>query len=107
MNHRQGISPDPTKVSWNSNSGAAAISLAAHFGVKRIILLGFDMSFNGKGVSHWHGSHGNEKPPPFRKHMLGFPVIAAEAKDRNIEIINASLGSALTEFPKVHVKELL
>lgn len=107
MNHRQGISSDPTKVSWNNNSGAAAVSLAAHFGAKRIILLGFDMSLNGKGVSHWHGSHGNKKPPSFNRHKLGFPVIAAEAKARNIEILNASPNSTLDMFPKVHIKELL
>ncbi len=33
----------PTWIRWNMSSGGAAINLAYHFGVSRIILLGFDM----------------------------------------------------------------
>jgi hypothetical protein len=104
--HRTGISVRPSRVGWNQNSGAAAISLAVHFGVKRIILLGFDMRVAG-GNSHWHGNHGNKKPPPFKKHMQGFPDIARDAKRRGVEIINASPKSEIKCFPRVSVKELL
>ncbi len=51
----KGISGNSKRVSWNGNSGAAAISLAMHFGVKRIFLLGFDMV--ASKYTHWHGSH--------------------------------------------------
>lgn len=109
--HRQGISSDKSKVSWNNNSGAAAINLAVHFGAKRIILLGFDMSLDKGKISHWHGSHGNpwekQKPPPFKRHLKGFPVIAADAKSMGVEIINASPDSAIDDFLKMGVKELL
>jgi hypothetical protein len=106
---REGITEDRSKVSWNSNSGAAAISLAHHFGVRRIILLGFDMKlsdFDSK-ISHWHGSHGGQKPPPFPRHLRGFPAIAADAERLGIEIVNANPNSAIECFPKVSVKELL
>ena len=53
-NHHRGISPNPSMVSWNGNSGAAAISLAAHLGVKKIILLGFDMKLGEGNAQHWH-----------------------------------------------------
>lgn len=106
-----GINDNPSKVCWNNNSGAAAISLAAHFGVKRIVLLGFDMSMDGIYVSHWFGSHnlGNKRPkaPPFTRHLKGFSAIAEDAKRMGIEIINASPTSAITQFPKVSVKDLL
>jgi hypothetical protein len=49
-----GISTDPTKVCWNANSGAAAVSVAANMGCKRIVLLGFDME-QVEGERHWHG----------------------------------------------------
>lgn len=39
----EGLSRDQTLVHFNRNSGACAINLARHFGVKRIVLLGFDM----------------------------------------------------------------
>lgn len=110
----RGISNDPTTVSWNSNSGSAAISLAVHFGVKRIVLLGFDMALDGNNVSHWHGSHlpGGQKvrpkrSPPFKRHMMGFPVIATDAKNLGLEILNCSPISTITEFPKISLKEAL
>jgi hypothetical protein len=105
--HRFGISEDRNTVSWNSNSGAAAISLAAHFGVKRVILLGFDMCLGPDGQSHCHKGHGNKKPPPFARHLKGFPEIASDAARMGIEILNASPVSAIDNFPKVEVKDLL
>lgn len=101
-----GISDNPGKVAWNSNSGAAAISLAAHFGVKRIVLLGFDMALES-GSSHWHRGHGAKKPPPFARHLRGFPAIAEDAARLGIEILNASPNSAIESFRKVGLKEIL
>jgi hypothetical protein len=118
--HPRGISPDSKKVSWNANSGSAAISVAANAGAKRIILLGFDMTLNGSGDQHWHKLYRGEptavrsrrRPPPaklpaFGKHMMGFPIIAKDARTRGIEIINASPDSIIKEFPKMTVKEIL
>lgn len=104
---KQGISIDPSKISWNNNSGAAAISLARHLGVKRILLLGFDMSANSNHT-HWHGSHGKKnKRPPFRRHLQGFPAIAKDAKKMGIEILNVNKDSAIKSFSKVTLKEIL
>lgn len=111
-----GISTDPTTVCWNNNSGSAAISMAHHFGVKRVLLLGFDMSLDTNNVSHWHGSHGKarRKPPDlkrklssFNRHLRGFPDIARDAKFLGLTIINVSPDSAIQEFPKVELKEVL
>lgn len=109
--HRYGVSSDRSKVSWNANSGAAAINLAVHFGVKRIILLGFDMNLDADKKSHWHGSHKKvgekKKPPPFARHLKGFPVIAKDAKTMGVEIINANPKSAIKEFLKKPLGKLL
>jgi len=103
-----GITRDNTKVAWNNNSGSAAISLAAHLGAKRIILLGFDMCLDPKRVSHWHGGHGTgRKPPNFNRHLTGFPKIKEDAQEMDIQIINASPNSAILEFPKVPVEVLI
>ena len=112
--HRTGISLDQRMVSWNNNSGAAAISLAAHLGAKRIILLGFDMTLDS-GKQHWHSLYpnsannkqGRQIKTPFERHLLGFPAIASDAKKLGIEILNANPNSAITCFPKVTVKELM
>jgi hypothetical protein len=102
------ISNSREAVAWNDNSGAAAISLAAHLGVCRIILLGFDMSLGVNNTSHWHGAYGyGAFKPPFPKHLKGFPTIALHARQRGIEILNASPTSAIKCFKKVVVKDLL
>jgi len=113
----RGISSAPNLVSWNKNSGAAAISVAAWAGAKRIILLGFDMSLNEGNRQHWHNIYGRgiidikderkRKKLPFARHLRGFPIIAEDARRMGIEIINASPQSTITEFRKVTVKEIL
>jgi len=110
---REGITSNLSKVSWNANSGAAAISLAHHLGVRRINLLGFDMAMDAANTySHWHGSHmppGQKikRTPPFKKHLKGFPAIARDAKDLGIEIYNLSPFSKIDCFPKITLEEAL
>lgn len=112
----KGISENPKTVCWNGNSGAAAISVAANAGAKRIILLGFDMSLDEAYRQHWHKLYAATAPKPnpkrknrlpFSRHLLGFEFIAKDAKERGIEIINVCPESAITQFPKVNLKELL
>ena len=111
---QSGISNYPNTVAWNANSGAAAISLAVHLGVKRIILLGFDMKLGVNNEQHWHSLYKGTKLSdrrrgnlPFPRHLVGFEQIAKDAKRMGVEIVNASPESAITQFPKLVVKELL
>ena len=113
-NHSKGISSHPSRVSWNLNSGAAAISVAVNMGANRIILVGFDMKLGEDGKQHWHAEYGTAKRTnpenkklPFHRHLLGFPAIAKDARRRNIKIINACPDSAIECFQKIPVKELL
>lgn len=125
--HPYGISQRRDCISWNQNSGASAISLAAHLGAKRIILLGFDMKNDETGKRHWHNLYSTPSPPPtkvilpkrnkgrglvkhtlpFERHLRGFPEIARNAKSMEIEILNVGLDSAITVFLKFSLKELL
>ncbi len=104
-NNPIGIDDNPRKVSWNNNSGAAAISLASHFGVSKIYLLGFDMSLGENDDAHWHPF--NDSSPPFGRHLKGFSKIAEDAKEKGIEIINVSPESEIDVFPKVSLKEVI
>lgn len=52
----EGFDPDPGALRTGANSGYQAIHLAAHFGARRIILLGYDMRCSG-GRTHWHEGH--------------------------------------------------
>lgn len=112
----KGISSHPSLVSWNGNTGAAAISIAVHAGASRVLLLGFDMDIDSNTqMQHWHNLY--DKGPvhderrrrklPFSRHLTGFPVIADDAKKLGVEIINVSPNSTITCFPKMTTKELL
>jgi hypothetical protein len=101
-----GISKNPKKIAWNCNSGAAAINVAVHFGVKQIILLGFDMNHTGD-KTHWHRGYGRRPRQSYSRFLNGFPVIAEDAKVMGIEILNASPDSSIDVFPKVLIKDLL
>jgi len=110
--HGYGISQNKNSVAWNNNSGAAAINLAVHLGVARIFLLGFDMTLGLEGSQHFHdqynrGKYINGRKLPFRRHLMSFPNIAKDAKRLGVEIINVSPDSAITEFPRVSLKEAL
>lgn len=113
--HGKGISTNPYKVSWNANSGCAAISVAANAGAKRIILLGFDMKLGDNKMQHWHDVYHRGlatdqrrlKKLPFLRHMAGFKEIMNDAKKRGIEILNANPDSAIVEVPKYKLEDLL
>jgi len=117
--HSKGISNDPKRLSWNSNSGSAAINLAVHFGAKRIMLIGFDMKIDKEGKQHWHNlyhrmgrnpadRHPRRRPTfPFDRHLTGFPSILEDAKKKNVEILNICPDSEIVSFRKLTLKEFL
>lgn len=108
--HRVGISTNPALIGWNKNSGAAAINLAVHTGVKRIILLGFDMKLDPNQNQHWHKlyvSPLNQTNSIFNKHLIGFPQIKKDLDVLGIEVFNCNPDSAIECFQKVNFKDLV
>ena len=106
---KEGISQHNGQICWNYNSGAASISLAAHFGVRRIYLLGFDMRADKKsGRTHWHGHYkGKIRDNTFKRHLKGFGQIVEDANKMGIEIINVNPDSAIIKLTKVSLKDVL
>lgn len=101
-----GFDDDRSAVRTGKHSGYQALHIAAHTGAKRILLLGYDM----RG-GHWHPEH----ELPLRTTMRDlYPIwakrfddIATHLKDRGIEVINCTLGSAITAFPFMPLEEAL
>lgn len=105
-----GLSKLPDRLCWNGNSGAAAINLAVHTGVKQIILLGFDMNLDQDKNQHWHKEYAtplDKVQDNFTRHLKGFPKIASDAKEMGVEILNANPDSAIDVFTKVNLKDIL
>ncbi len=101
-----GFDERTTHLRTGSNSGFAAVHLAIHFGVRRIVLVGFDM--HGKRGEHWFGHHFWRRGYKSRYDLFinCFKRAAPEFSAR-AEIVNCTPGSALTCFPSMDLKEAL
>ena len=101
-----GLEEDPAGLRTGNNSGFQAINLAYHYGVKRIVLLGYDMHVQGK-VSHWHDE---ERSANFQSHcerhfLPCFQSLVRPLAEAGVEVINATPGSALTLWPHLPLEE--
>jgi hypothetical protein len=110
-----GISEKNGQVVWNLNSGVAAISLAYQLGVKRVYLLGFDMTLDEDDRQHWH-SHYSADPIntkrkkeglPFGRHLMCFDAVKRDADRLGLEIINVSPESKIKQFERVALKDII
>ncbi len=98
---------DP-RISCGSNSGFQGLMLARLlFAPQRIVLVGYDMQRTG-GALHWFGPHAgglaNGEPRTFVQHFAAVaPALAAEGT----EVVNCSIASALTCFPRADLAACL
>lgn len=107
-----GLSIDPSALVHGTNSGYQAIGLAFHFGVKRIVLLGFDMRVTQNG-SHHHPPHIEGLNDEQFHRMLTetmlprFPSLVEPLRKAGIEVIQATPKSALTCWAYRPLEEVL
>lgn len=106
-----GIETKKGYIAWNRSSGASAINFAYHLGSRRAVLLGFDMHSNGKN-HNWHKEHkgpslNNPDFNPYSRFLKPFTQIKEEANALGMEILNATVESALTAFPMVNIKDAI
>lgn len=97
-------------VGAGGNSGFQATNLAVQFGAKRILLIGFDATDRG-GV-HWYGRNGwaggnNPSEHNFRRWKTALEAAEPDLRARGVEVVNASLQSAIQAYRKVGVTETL
>ena len=90
-------------VGWGGNSGFHCLNLALQLGVRRVLLVGYDMRID-HGL-HWHGAHGNglhnPKPANVARWRHNVDQIGKAAQAEGIEVINCSAVSTLTAYPKL------
>lgn len=98
---------EPDRICQGSNSGHQAISLAYRFGARRIILIGYDLQRTG-GRTHHHGDHpnplSNGNPTAW---LPRFPPLAHDLRTVGVEVVNASLATALVCFPRADLASAL
>ena len=101
-----GLEHNPTGLKNGRNSGFAAMNLAVHYGVKRIVMLGFDMQ-RAKGKSHFFGEHPNKSSSPYSSFRATFVSLIKPMAKLRIEVVNCSRNSVLTCFPKADLRATL
>jgi hypothetical protein len=95
-----------------NNGGYHAINLAFHLGVKRIVLLGYDMRCDN-GKSHFHEGHPDNISLAYRDSLLKeqvmpqFRTLVAPLREAGVEVVNANQGSYLNCWPLVSLESQL
>jgi hypothetical protein len=91
-----------------NNSGAGAVALAIVAGARRVVMLGYDCQKTG-GRTHWHSDHprplGNARS--LDRWPLHFKNVARFAKEKRVEVINASRQTALKHFERADLADAL
>ena len=96
------------------DAGGRCINLAYHFGVPRVVMLGFDCHDYPMAVwkrGNWHDAH---KLPPLADQRANKFIPAHNAMAKKIaelgldfEVLNATPGSALSCWPTVKLEDVL
>jgi hypothetical protein len=104
----QGLAEDSGTLMVAKTTLTAAINLAVHLGVNKIVLLGIDQSNGPDGRTHHHKPHAwKQQPNCFRRQQIDMPIVAQDLKRLNIECVNASARTALTLWPVVRLEDHL
>lgn len=94
-----GLSEQPNGIKTGANGGYQAINIATLAGATRILLLGYDMKFTG-GRSHSHNGHPLRMGEvAYTNYARNFASMVPQLKQKGIQVINCTPGSALTAFP--------
>lgn len=89
------------------SSGHKAVGLAIALSAKRIVLLGFDMRVVD-GRSHFHDAYQARDPALYEQSFIpAFRGWNEQAKAAGVEVLNATPNSALEEFSRVDLDEVL
>jgi hypothetical protein len=97
-----GLSEDPAVIYMGGgNSGYGALNLAFLRGATRIVLLGYDLNQSGQ---HWHSGYswmGLGGDDVYGRWAEWFNEAVVRLREHGVQVVNASIHSRITAFPKV------
>lgn len=107
--HRAGFPRGTTPIRDGRSTGHRAVSLAVTCGARMVVMLGYDMRVDPvSGRSHCHDDYQHTEPPAAyaQEFIPSFAGWHADAMAVGCEIVNATAGSALNEFPNVRLMDV-
>lgn len=93
-------------VAWNGNAGMSAVNFAYHLGVKRVILLGFDMR-RVDDRPNWHNDHPSLQKNPYFRFLRSVDHVHRDAILFGLDVVNCTPGSAITQWPIMSLERYL
>lgn len=71
-------------------------------------MVGYDMKVDSQGNHNWHSNHKHIPRTNIYQELFinAFDQIAQDAQKLGFEIVNATPGSALTQFPPVRLEDI-
>lgn len=104
---QQGLCEDPAGLRTGCNSGYQAINLAFHMLARRIVLLGYDLKRGVNGRMHFFHRDHEHPESVYRNWAPLFRTIVAPLARHDVEVINATPGTALDAFRCAPLQEAL
>lgn len=121
---KDGLSTDPAVIHINHGSGPMMLNIAYHFGIRRVLLLGHDMTFAkdydprrkfpGSTPRHYFGEYPKVlqhwPSVKIREGLIWGLIEAYEkmpVKEMGYEVINVTPGSHLPTFPMMDLHDAL
>lgn len=99
--------PGSAVIRRGRSSGHDAVSLAIVLGAATVVLLGYDMR-EVEGRTHHHDEYRQASPSVYSELFLpSFKGWNEDALKAGVTVLNATPGSALTEFPAADLDEVL
>ena len=108
VNGKPGFPAPGTAVQQGRNSGNTAVALAIAMGAAKVVLVGFDCRVVD-GKEHCHDEYTGPRDLGLydNEFLRAFDGWQAAAEASGVEIVNATPGSAITEFPMVDIRKEL
>ncbi len=95
-----GVSDKQNEIRTGSNSGFQAMNIAALSGSKTILLLGYDMRFQG-GRAHAHNGHPVKMPEDaYGRYAKNFSSMQSPLAKMGVRVVNCTPDSRIDAFPK-------
>lgn len=95
-------------LAMKNTSAMPAMALANHFGAKTFVFLGLDQQGAKDGTTHHHAPHHiGPRPDCWDRQMEELKLAIHPLRQLGIDVINTSMNSRVTWWPKREIGELL
>jgi len=103
----KGLSERANGLHTGSNGGYQALNIATLAGAALVLLIGYDMRYDGKRT-HSHNGHPTGHPESaYSNYAKNFSTMLPQLAKLGVKVINCTPGSMVTAFPRGDIASVL